>query len=629
MQTMAEGIFDRWEDPHRCWAGMMNIHNVLRGGDDGNDRFFVTLVPFLTGFVLLVVAFSWWFMKRVLMATDGESTPRMSFQVIPGQGTETIRLLEKKEFRRTNWLLRMFHSIQTSRENNNNYNPYSKSETKTYSQVQQLVDKIPPTQDVVNKICEALTRLEKEKHFTYTDTLFALANQSLTSSSLAYAYPKEHTMGLLFQDLISKLVTSSAAFLKQVGHREEANLLSPRAHYRALTNYWVYLLVQWVFSYPNNQSSNDTEDTPPSVNQAAYSYSFLYPYTDDIMDDDESDEYCKKTLVSNIFKKIEMDADTNIDIPEDEYAFPDSEEGKEKHNKEKRLYGLLDQVLSVAEQQPLVQSRPLDCIKDSLRSINAAQLASLKQKRPGCSDLRACVLALSKEQKKEIFDIAVRKGAASCFPNAYLHRPDGITHQEAELVGIIGYMGQFINDIEGLFDDLKEKSLTPALISYLKHNSLDRFVERCLTHMRSLTKLAPQRFSTLPLDRVLVLFGVMQMRLLATTALVHENNNGRVLFDDCVKGIENLLKINTKDLAMLARTEQEVFGGVPELEGDTSKSHHPHHLSSPEQFRSFLLHKVEELRKEWKENSENRLDLSTIIKMAAECGEILSIASDQ
>ena len=62
---------------------------------------------------------------------------------------------------------------------------------------------------------------------------------------------------------------------------------------------------------------------------------------------------------------------------------------------------------------------------------------------------------------KEIFDITVFKGAAAVIPNAYMTIPN-LNREQANLAAIIGYVTQFVNDIDGIEEDLKEKRRTEA-----------------------------------------------------------------------------------------------------------------------------------------------------------------------
>ena len=139
-----------------------------------------------------------------------------------------------------------------------------------------------------------------------------------------------------------------------------------------------------------------------------------------------------------------------------------------------------------------------------------------------------------KKERDEIFDITVRKGVAACIPNAYLLYPDGLTAEEAEFVSFVGSMGQNLNDVEGIFEDMEEKSLTPALISFLRHNdTLDRFFDKFTSYLRRLMNNATKNFPGLPLDRVLI-----SLSICANAALVNHRSFARK--KSCGRSVEGV-----------------------------------------------------------------------------------------
>ena len=189
---------------------------------------------------------------------------------------------------------------------------------------------------------------------------------------------------------------------------------------------------------------------PPDDN--AYAYSFLYPYSDDLLDGNEVTTQQKKVFCQNIATKI-------LGGSLKQLAF-DSTENKDVLQRECRVYQLVDQVL--------LSNTSSHALRESLCAINHAQLASMKQ-LVDSQDIQATVKSLSKQEEAQIFEISVNKGVASVMPDAYFCYPNGsLTKEQAELVAMVGAIGQFINDIEGLFDDLRDKLLTPALISLPK-----------------------------------------------------------------------------------------------------------------------------------------------------------------
>ena len=412
---------------------------------------------------------------------------------------------------------------------------------------------------------EAIEELKKRKHPSYRDVLeplfsiFPVMANTMSSSAVAASSGR---LLASFSDLLSLIVTKSAEFLNHSGTQQEARLLTPRDHYRALTNYWAYLIVGYCLDHNNH----DDEGRYKMV----YAYSFMYPYMDDLLDKQNSSrsfQSGKKKLIANITHQIKSG-----NRP-DTMAFAEcGDQGALE--RERRIYELLDQVLS---SQSSFSSNPATPLQESLLAINMAQRASLQQ-HVDWTDLRAGVMTMPKSQKRLIWQVSIQKGVASMMPNAYFYAPAGITEEQAEMVAVIGYMGQFLNDIEGLNEDEAEKSLTPALISFLKHGTLDRFEERCWTHLQILLRSIGNRFPTLSRDRMEVLVKVMIVRLLATTAMMHQDFGG-VLSDKFVDGIEQSLGVPISALANLACLEQVVFGGTGEA----------HQLETPEQFRSFVL----------------------------------------
>jgi hypothetical protein len=158
---------------------------------------------------------------------------------------------------------------------------------------------------------------------------------------------------------------------------------------------------------------------------------------------------------------------------------------------------------------------------------------------------------------------------------------------------MVGAMGQFINDVEGLFDDLDEKSLTPALISYLEHKALDRFMEKSMTYIEQQLRQASVQYSSLPQDRVELLLHIVKLRLLVAAAYLNDSNpHSHVLSREFCCGVEKKLGIEMSMLALLGRLEREIFCGNEEMDGNGTVNHY---LSSPEQFRQYILAEMKKL----------------------------------
>jgi VanZ family protein len=360
-----------------------------------------------------------------------------SYQVLNADGSETRQFRlprNRRSFPRAHWIARKLHSTKV---------------------VSSLHDYEEALEQNVN---EAIEELKKRKHPSYRDVLqplfsiFPVMTNIMSSSAVAESSGRLLTS---FSDLLSLIVNKSAEFLKHSETQQEGRLSTPRGRYRALTNFWVYLIV----GYCLDHNDHDDEDKYKMV----YAYSFIYPYMDDLLDKQSFQSGAKKKLIANITHQIE-----SRKIP-DTMAFAECGD-QDALERECRIYELLDQVLS-SESSSSSSSKSTTPLQESLLAINMAQRASLQQ-HVDWTDLRAGVMAMPKSQKALVWQISINKGVSSVIPNAYFHAPAGITKEQAGMVAVIGYMGQFLNDIEGLHEDKAEKSLTPALISFLKHGTL-------------------------------------------------------------------------------------------------------------------------------------------------------------
>ena len=444
-----------------------------------------------------------------------------------GNRTNDFTLLEKRNFRRAPWLMR---TIRTH--------------IKPCQRAPRAANLLLKKQDRIELIQTALVKLKKLKNpSSYDEVLqpfFATGEQLCETDH-------ERRLMKLFSSLLSLILESSATFLNESHQREVG--LRPREHYRALTNYWVYLILGTIF--------NDT-DAIPDLNNGVYAYSFIYPYSDDLMDSTSIDAEQKKIFCKNIATKI-------LGGAIEQYAFESNSDDTSLLHRERRVYELMDQALSNTKSPSL---------RDSFCAINHAQLASMKQ-HVECDNVEHAVKSLSKQFEQDIFDISINKGVASVMPDAHFIVPnDGLTREQAELVAIVGAMGQYINDVEGLFDDLDEKSLTPALISYLKHKTLDRFMEKSMTYIERQLRQAPLRYSSLPQDRVELLLHVVKLRLLVAAAYLNETNpDSHVLSGDFCCCMEKELGIEMSMFALLGRLEREIFGGNVDMDGNGTVNH--------------------------------------------------------
>ena len=76
-----------------------------------------------------------------------------------------------------------------------------------------------------------------------------------------------------YWSLFKKLIEHSISFFKQTEEQALDKTLRPRDKYRALTNYWANITIICLLRDDDFAPGDD-----------AYAYSYLYPYTDNIMD---------------------------------------------------------------------------------------------------------------------------------------------------------------------------------------------------------------------------------------------------------------------------------------------------------------------------------------------------------
>jgi hypothetical protein len=477
-------------------------------------------------------------------AQKAAPSSKQVLDVTTGSRTNDFALLEKRDFRRAPWLMRTITQTLCCRAPRNTNRSLSKQERNAFIQ-------------------EALDELKKLKNPSSYDEV--LKPFFATAEKLCVTDHEQHLMKL-FSSLLSLILESSADFLNQSHQREVG--LGPRDHYRALTNYWVYLILGTIF---------DDTDVISCLSEGVYAYSFLYPYSDDLMDSANVDTEQKKLFCKNVASKI-------LGRIIEQNAFESNSDDTILLSRERRVYELIDQALSNTKNNAL---------RESLCVINHAQLSSIKQ-HVKCENVEHAVKSLSKQFEQNIFDVSVNKGVASVMPDTYFIVPnDGLTQEQAELAAMVGAMGQFINDVEGLFDDLDEKSLTPALISYLKHKTLDRFMEKSMTYIERQLRQASVQYSSLPQDRVELLLHIVKLRLLVAGVYLNDSNpDSHVLSRDFCCGVEKELGIEMSMLALLGRLEREIFGGNVEMDGNGTVNHY---LSSPELFRRYILVEMEKL----------------------------------
>ena len=383
-----------------------------------------------------------------------------------------------------------------------------------------------------------------------------------------------------YWSLFKKLIEHSISFFKQTEEQALDKTLRPRDKYRALTNYWANITIICLLRDDDFAPGDD-----------AYAYSYLYPYTDNIMDmlwipQDYVDQSVPLNNVKqHVVKNIQEQLETRK-MPMN-MAF---EGGKEDRQGELRVYELIDMIvrnIDVPSKSGLIES---------MKIINYAQHHSLKQQ---CSfdDMQTEYQALSKKKKKEIFDITVFKGAAAVIPNAYMTIPN-LNREQANLAAIIGYVTQFVNDIDGIEEDLKEKRFTPANMAYLKYGNIDKYIVRLLNTIKSL-KCDISRYTNLSKRKISVLSDLFLTSVKNRVIYAHSRSPNGLLSSSLIQIVENQCGNKLGLMSNIVRFHKDLFGGFCEYEISSSKLDREEKLSDPKRFQDFLVNFLQENKKTW------------------------------
>lgn len=240
----------------------------------------------------------------------------------------------------------------------------------------------------------------------------------------------------LIANLLNGLMEFSQQFFKKIRTNAiDFSLLNSKDHYRALTNYWMYLLFRYC--------SDEEFDLPEDV----YAYSLLYPYTDNFIDDINVNPNDKKGFIN----AIKQSFDSSV-----------GEIESEGNPTLKRTLELIDVIKGQHH-----HDNPGQCgVMNSLLSIHHAQINSLKQQ--GLNSKKKC-------SYENIFNLTLEKGAAAVIPNIYLFKHKLKTDQ-LQFAILMGELGQLLNDIEGINEDTENNILTAPRLMFIQKNNLDNLV---------------------------------------------------------------------------------------------------------------------------------------------------------
>lgn len=239
-------------------------------------------------------------------------------------------------------------------------------------------------------------------------------------------------------------IDASLAFIKRA-QSEDAELNLDNIG-QAMRNFWIANLLQAIFL------------KPAKLTDSLYSYSMLYPYTDNLMDEGAENnqkkrEFCQRLSITlNSFAKSKW---SDLKLSSDETRI---------HELCQLIYDDFDK-----EEQERVQF--------GLTWIHEAQMDSLKQQQPNLLPYELDILRLS-------FD----KGGSSLIADALLVEPD-LSHESLIFCYHLGAVLQLCDDLQDTCEDAQNGHQT--LFSQLKdHYVFDNLLDHLLSFSFELEKSA-------------------------------------------------------------------------------------------------------------------------------------------
>ena len=162
--------------------------------------------------------------KAQMRATPDTTKPPVSYQVLDattGQQTRQFSILEKREFRRLPWIVRFLQKHLGA----------PRTQKVLLSQEEQ--------NKLIHTVVQEIQELDDPTTFQQVlRPIFAIAETKCDSD-------EQRFMLTLFSQVLTLLMEKSAAFLQRAQQQETE--LGHRDHYRALTNYWVYLIIGTIY----------------------------------------------------------------------------------------------------------------------------------------------------------------------------------------------------------------------------------------------------------------------------------------------------------------------------------------------------------------------------------------------
>lgn len=187
--------------------------------------------------------------------------------------------------------------------------------------------------------------------------------------------------------------------------------------------------------------------------KAAWAYSLLYPYTDNLIDSTEIKEEKKKEFHKWLYQRLLGD------------------KVKREEDIESRVSDLIEKIEEVYERESYKE------VYQSILWIYRAQVESLKQQNID--------ITLT---EKEVFDISMQKGGSSVLVDGFLINGK-LSEREIQFYLEFGFLLQLADDLQDISEDLENCHHT-LYYDWIKEGNLDRKLNKILQFLNSVIKRA-------------------------------------------------------------------------------------------------------------------------------------------
>ncbi len=230
-----------------------------------------------------------------------------------------------------------------------------------------------------------------------------------------------------FVDKGYSLVTEE--FIKEV--REFDSSMNVYDTFQAIRNVWIMNSIQVLFNME------------PKLTPSIFSYSMLYPYSDNYLDDPE------------------ISTENKMDFNKKFRKWLCGEEAKTSNTNEENIYKLVKKIEGEFPRERYPQ------VSQSLLAIHKGQEKSLLQQREK-----------SLPYERDIIGISIEKGGASVLADGCLVKGE-LTLEEADFMFGYGVFLQIIDDLQDVEEDLSNGHMT-ILSQVAQKWSLDKLVNKLL-----------------------------------------------------------------------------------------------------------------------------------------------------